>query len=348
MGFFACGLETDTIAGRPAVEWEQQPCPLCNSECASVLLEAADAAPGASGLWFPVAQCQDCGLCYTNPRPSENTIGQFYQENYPPHCKIAKAHKRSPGAWWRLWRNARIDPFEKEPVHGQGRLLDFGCGNGAFLERMKAQGWIVTGIDASASAVQRLRQERGLRAVVGSLPHPELGDNSFDVITMRHSLEHVHRPLEVLRAAHRLLEPGGLLVVSTPNIDSLPYKWFGRHWWGLDLPRHLTHFTPDTLQLMLARAGFDVFVVRRVPHTNWLRRWAAQAAATLAVPHWQRWLRGRFCASVAMWYAWFARRCDGMLVKAVKSDLPQLELVPAVSHEARQRQRPSADRWRSR
>jgi 2-polyprenyl-3-methyl-5-hydroxy-6-metoxy-1,4-benzoquinol methylase len=346
MGFFACSLEHEPGAARPPVEWEEPHCPLCNSDCSNLLLEATDSSAGASGLWFPIAQCQDCGLCYTCPRPSENAIGRFYPESYAPHRMPVKTHKRYGRRAWRLWGKSRTDPLDNRSIHGLGRLLDFGCGNGSFLQRMKERGWIVTGVDASVAVVQRLRAERGLRAVAGSLPHPELGEGTFDVITMRQSLEHVHQPLEVLRAAHRLLAPGGLLIVSTPNIDSLPFKWFGRFWWGLDLPRHLTHFTPDTLQLMLARAGFDVGSVRMVRHTKWLRRSAKQAAILGQVPHWQRWLRRRMVASLAMWFAYFARRCDAMAVVAVKSDLPVPEMVPAFNRQTEHPRFP-ADRWRN-
>ena len=141
------------------------------------------------------------------------------------------------------------------PWHGRGRLLDFGCGGGAYLERMHRQGWDVTGLDVSAAAVECVRTRLGLRALLGTLPHPELKPATFDVVTMWHSLEHVHEPLEVLRAAHQLLAPGGKLLVATPNIDSLPFRWFGQAWYGLDLPRHLTHFSSRTLRRLLERAG---------------------------------------------------------------------------------------------
>jgi SAM-dependent methyltransferase len=212
---------------------------------------------------------------------------------------------------------------------------------------MRLAGWKVTGMDLSEEVVQRLRNDFGLTALVGSLPHAELGEHSFDVITMRHSLEHVHHPLDVLRAAHRLLVPGGKLIVSAPNIDSLPFKWFGRYWRGLDLPRHLTHFTPDTLQLMLARSGFDVGPVRMVRHTDWVRRSAHLAARHTQAPPWQRWLRRRLVASVAMWYAYLLRRCDGMVVTAVKGAPLTLEPVPALSQNSPRRPRFPADRWRS-
>ena len=137
------------------------------------------------------------------------------------------------------------------PIHGEGRLLDFGCGSGSYLWRMHRQGWKVIGVDPSAAAVDYVRHELGLPALVGSLPHEDLHDGYFDVITMWQSLEHVHWPMEVLRAARRLLAPGGKLIVAVPNIDSLPFRWFGQTWIGLDLPRHLSHFAPSTLTHML-------------------------------------------------------------------------------------------------
>jgi SAM-dependent methyltransferase len=347
MGFFASGLGTGASQPRPVIDWEEPRCLLCNSDRASILIEASDPLPQDNGLWFAIAQCQDCGLCYTCPRPSDQTIGRFYPPGYAPHRKPSVKKMRR---WWRRfswWSRARHEPLQGIAPWGQGRLLDFGCASGAFLQRMRLVGWKVTGIDASEEAVQRVRNDLGLTALLGSLPHPELGDGSFDVITMRHSLEHVHRPLEVLRAAHRLLAPGGKLIVSAPNIDSLPFKWFGRYWRGLDLPRHLTHFTPDTLQLMLARAGFEVGPVRMVRHTDWVRRSAHLAARQPDSPSWQRWLRRRVVASVAMWYAYLLRRCDGMAVTANKGTAQPLEPVPAFSQKQPERPRFPADRWRS-
>lgn len=347
MGFFACGLGAGAYQARPVVDWEEPRCLLCNSDRASILLEAPDPLPLENNLWFAVAQCQDCGLCYTCPRPGDHAIGQFYPASYPPHHKATRDKSRH---WWRrfsVWHRSRPEPLEGMPPHGQGRLLDFGCGTGTYLQRMRHAGWRVTGLDPSEEVVQRIRNDLGLPALIGSLPHAELGDNSFDVITMRHSLEHVHRPLDVLRAAHRLLAPDGKLIVSTPNIDSLPYKWFGRHWIGLDLPRHLTHFTPDTLQLMLARAGFDAGPVRMVRHTEWVRRSAQRAVQRSPAAPWQRWMRSRVISSLAMWYAYLARRCDGMVVSATKTTPIELEAVPALSQQGPRRPRSPADRWRS-
>jgi 2-polyprenyl-3-methyl-5-hydroxy-6-metoxy-1,4-benzoquinol methylase len=302
----------------PVVEWEEPNCLLCGGRNWTTLVEAPDLTPGGTGLWFAVVQCHDCGLCFTNPRPSPNSISQFYPSAYLPHLRRNSRRPSSP--WQRLSRFWKRPRKERRALawHGQGRLLDFGCGAGGYLERMHQQGWQVTGIDCSAKAVQGVRSELGLNALIGSLPHPELTRASFDVITMWHSLEHVHQPLEVLRQAHRLLVPGGKLVVAVPNIDSLPFRWFGHTWFGLDLPRHLTHFAPWTLQLMLERAGFQVTPIRMVRHSDWLRSSAKLACATSPSVRWHRWLRSKLPSSLASWYGYLTWQSDCMMVTARK------------------------------
>src|SRR5438552_578873 len=103
-----------------------------------------------------------------------------------------------------------------------------------------------------------------------------------------HSLERVHFPLAVLREVRRLLVPGGQLFRAVPNIDSLPFRWFGSAWYGLDLPRHLTHFAPWTLHLMLERAGFRVGQIQMVRHSQWLRSSARLACDTGMAAFWHR------------------------------------------------------------
>jgi 2-polyprenyl-3-methyl-5-hydroxy-6-metoxy-1,4-benzoquinol methylase len=205
------------------------------------------------------------------------------------------------------------------PAGRPGRLLDFGCGNGAFLERMHAQGWQVTGIDAADPVVARVRPRVPWPVLAGSLPHAELRPASFDVVTMCQALEHVHDPLRVLHEAGRLLVAGGTLLVAVPNIESLPFRWFGNAWIGLDLPRHLTHFAPATLHRMLHRAGFRVQSIRMVRHSHWLRTSAEQSCRRARAPHWHRWLQTRPLSRLATWYAFLTDRADCLLATATRA-----------------------------
>jgi 2-polyprenyl-3-methyl-5-hydroxy-6-metoxy-1,4-benzoquinol methylase len=315
MGYLPLDLEAPAEARPPVVDWEECPCLLCGGQRWSIVIEAPDPAPGGAGLWFAVVQCQDCGLCFTNPRPSAACIAQFYSEQYLPH-RARRKHAR----WWRrlpLLRRRDDKRARSVPWHGEGRLLDFGCGGGAFLALMHRRGWRVTGLDMSEAAVQRVRADLGLRALTGSLPHPELPERSFDVITMWHALEHVHNPLEVLRTARRLLAPGGRLVVEVPNIDSLPFRWFGQGWFGLDLPRHLTHFVPETLCRMLQRAGFQCGPVEMVRRSDWLRCSARLAARLYGRRRWLRWLNTKPVSGLAGWFTSLTGRSDCIRATAV-------------------------------
>ncbi|MGL4422054.1 MAG: class I SAM-dependent methyltransferase, partial [Gemmataceae bacterium] len=209
---------------RPAIRWEEVPCPLCGHPDSHPCIEAIDPAPRQEpGLVFGVVQCRMCQMRFTNPRPDRDSIGHFYPEDYKPHRRPTQLRYAQQKSIWARWTGR--DCPERQgllPWPEPGRLLDFGCGGGSFLERMAAQGWDVTGLDAAVGAVQSIQSQLGLKALEGTLPHPDLRPGSFDVITMWHSLEHVHDPREILAAAYELLIPGGKLIIACPNIESLP------------------------------------------------------------------------------------------------------------------------------
>jgi SAM-dependent methyltransferase len=238
----------DPVAA-PVIAWDECPCHLCGSAAYSPVCEAADR---HSGLRFLLVKCDRCGLCFTNPRPDPVSIRRFYPADYRCHHGKERPNKINL------------------PVQGLGRLLDFGCGGGDFLRRMNDLGWNVTGLDMADAAVARVRA-LGLTAHVGSLPSLLWGDECFEAITMWQSLEHTHQPLEVLRAAYRLLTIDGRLFVTVPNFDGFGARWFGGDWYGLDVPRHLTHFTPRTLRMMLVEAGFTQIEMKQQPHHSWIR-----------------------------------------------------------------------------
>jgi SAM-dependent methyltransferase len=307
----------DVSLERRQLEWEQTACPLCAGCQVQPLIDATDPLPGADPeLQFRVVRCCACGLTYTNPRPAPQSMGRFYPDDYSPYQYRRAADGKQR---WRPW--PRRDSFAAMlPTVPSGRLLDFGCGSGDLLREMHARGWRVTGMDFSPAMVRHVREQLGLAAVEGTLPHPDLAAGSFEAVIMSQSLEHVHDPLRVLCEAHRLLTPGGKVVVAVPNIDSLPFRWFGADWWGLDVPRHLTHFSPHTLGLMLIRAGFRVEAVRCVRHNGWLRRSASRAARNPErYPLWYRLLRYRLPASLAGWYSIARNQANCILATGVRA-----------------------------
>lgn len=251
-------------------------------------------------IMLTIVRCESCGLHYLNPRPRQDTIGRYYTSAYPPYLSRGEVRSEVRGLKGLALREAFGAPDRRPvgkdraiaraalavkrgesfgfgvPWHGRGRLLDFGCGGGKFLRRMRDVGWDVTGIDFSETAVQAVR-DAGLKALQGTLPHPELSPGSFDVVTMRHALEHVPDPQAVLRAARELLAPGGRLVIQVPNFAGWDVNYFGDAAIALDLPIHLTHFTPQTLRAMVERAGFAAVTMRTPARSNWIRKAALRA-----------------------------------------------------------------------
>jgi SAM-dependent methyltransferase len=278
---------------------ELVPCPGCGGERFATRFEGGNPTLDPT-LKFRIVRCDDCGLHYTNPRPTLATLGRYYPSNYSPYQSEEKpaageggtiqnlvlrdafgAPAVRPSAGGRAM--AKLIRLVRPPesfgfgvsYRGRGRLLDFGCGSGKFLRRMHALGWNVTGIDFSEEV--RAVTASGLRAVHGTLPHPQLGPGSFDVVTLRHALEHVPDPRATLRDAWNLLDGGGLLLVAVPNYEAWEIARLGEAAMGLDLPRHLTHFTPATLAAMMRGQGLTEVRLRQKSRASWIRKAAKRA-----------------------------------------------------------------------
>lgn len=307
------------VTPRPAgtaVEFESTTCLLCGQAGSDVVMTAADVMTDKRR--YSIVQCSSCRLAYTNPRPTPATIGYCYPDEYECHDvaanwdqrrrarirrqvtrSILRAYHGYPGprltlperieAWLgRHWIRRTSHRCAWIPFRGQGRLLDFGCGAGSFLRTMADLGWQVSGVDVSTRVAAKVQGELGIPVHVGSLPHPDLRASSFDVITMWASLEHVHGPREVVRAAKELLAPGGSLVVAVPNFASWSRWRFGEHWYGIQLPRHLTHFTPGSLRSLLESEGLRVERVQTVAMDGWVRRSSRDASAAGNASAWSR------------------------------------------------------------
>jgi len=134
-------------------------------------------------------------------------------------------------------------------------MLDVGCGRGDLARAFGRLTWDVRGLDLSPQAVAVARSA-GVDAAVGTIEEAPWPAGSFDLVVMSHVLEHVADPGATLSAAHRLLRPGGTLIVAVPNFASWQRRVFGSRWAHLDAPRHLHHFTPCALGLVARRAGF--------------------------------------------------------------------------------------------
>jgi 2-polyprenyl-3-methyl-5-hydroxy-6-metoxy-1,4-benzoquinol methylase len=262
-------------------------CPICGGDGRAPLHRAVtDGVYGvAPGTW-DLHRCTTCGGAFLDPRPTQATIGEAYATYYTHAAPQAEAPSHGLR---RAIRNGYVNArygYALKPANPLGRavvplvpplridtdrlfrhlpkgarVLDVGCGNGDWVAQAQSVGWQADGIDPDEEAVAAARQA-GLHVTTQSL-HQLTGP--YDAITLSHVIEHVPDPRQTLEAVHALLRPGGTIWLATPNLASIGHRVFGRHWRGLEAPRHLVLFDAPALRHALASAGFTHVEQHRTP-----------------------------------------------------------------------------------
>ena len=276
-------------------------CYLCNNSGTLLYPSIRDHARGVAGVWNYM-RCQECGLVWLDPRPVSSEVKKLYTQDYYTHkskstpfdhlkTRLKRIIVRSfssyssslpPGRpWFRMARFAGILPFINELALAstmmltdseRGRLLDIGCGNGHFLAFMDSLGWDCFGIEPDAEAAHTARNRPGITVATGSFLSSPFPANHFDTVTLSHVIEHVHDPIELLKRSIKFLKPGGKIVISTPNIDSLGHSIFRTFWDNLDHPRHFHLFSASTLRQCMQKTGMEIVSIRstsRKAHVVW-------------------------------------------------------------------------------
>ncbi|HEX2533511.1 MAG TPA: class I SAM-dependent methyltransferase [Chitinophagaceae bacterium] len=236
-------------------------CPVCGSASINPLLTVRD--HSVSKESFVIWQCAECTLRFTQDAPDEASIGRYYQsDDYISHTHT------SPGLIGTLYEKVRSFTLGQKAAlirrHTQkekGRILDIGCGTGAFLNAMQQKGWTVTGVEPDAGARARARSLFGIEAAepaaLRGLPRGQ-----FDAITLWHVLEHVHTLHPYLELLKSLLAPGGVIVIAVPNYTARDAAAYRLEWAAYDVPRHLYHFSPRSMQVLARRHGLAVLEQR--------------------------------------------------------------------------------------
>lgn len=208
-----------------------------------------------------MVRCRTCGLMRTNPRPTPETIGFYYPDDYGPYLGTqvppgAKSQDRFP-LLRRLAKQVFAFNTTYLPAMPPGRMLEIGCASGAFLHKMAKVGWQVEGIEFSPKAAEAARA-LGYSVHTGSLESASGPQRPYDLVVGWMVLEHLHDPVLALRKLHDWARPGAMLAVSVPNAGSAQFRLFRDKWYPLHLPNHLYHFTPETVRAVLAKGGWEV------------------------------------------------------------------------------------------
>lgn len=232
-------------------------CPVCNSTLLKPVLNATDYTVSKEA--FAVWECSDCTLRFTQDVPDSAHIGPYYKsEDYISHTNTSKGlvNKIYQTVRHRTIRNKR-KLIERATGLSGGKLLDIGCGVGTFLHAMQEHGWTVTGLEPDAEA-------RQVAAKLYNLQVQEIGEletlpaATYDVITLWHVLEHVHQLHDYIERLRELLKPGGTLLIAVPNYTSRDAAVYGPYWAAYDVPRHLYHFSPASIDRLMAQHNMTV------------------------------------------------------------------------------------------
>jgi 2-polyprenyl-3-methyl-5-hydroxy-6-metoxy-1,4-benzoquinol methylase len=207
---------------------------------------------------FQLEQCTECNFLLTNPRPDSNSIGRYYEsENYISHSGKSNLF----GNIYRLARKVTLN-FKYRLIRRfnqmEGNVLDYGCGSGDFLYYMKSKNWKVRGIepnDLARNKASKLLQQSVFQSV------NEIIGEKYDVITLWHVLEHVHDLNETLSHLKKLLNSNGTIIIAVPNHKSADCKKYKNYWAAYDVPRHLWHFSQETMKLLMEKHKLKIIQI---------------------------------------------------------------------------------------
>jgi 2-polyprenyl-3-methyl-5-hydroxy-6-metoxy-1,4-benzoquinol methylase len=236
-------------------------CPSCNSTKWNNFLTTKDFS--VTGEEFELKKCLQCTLVFTQPIPTEDAISPYYNfADYISHTNTKR------GLFHKLYHTVRRFTLQQKlswikynTKLNQGKLLDIGCGVGSFLQYAKYKGWQVTGIEPDATARKNAAEINNIIAFTAEQLFSL--EDKYDAITMWHVLEHVHQLKAYLAQIKNILSSDGIFVIAVPNYTSFDATYYKSFWAAYDVPRHLYHFSPTSIQHLANQ--FDLEIVAYKP-----------------------------------------------------------------------------------
>jgi len=236
-------------------------CPACKSIDIFPKLEAQDYT--VSNEKFSIWHCANCSIRFSQDVADQNSIGKYYKsDNYISHSDTKSGLVNS------LYHSIRKFTLllKRKLIQNQtqlksGTILDIGCGTGAFLNTMKEAGWKITGLEPDDRAITKAKSLYQIQ------PQPSselfnMSEQQFDAITMWHVLEHVHQLNEYFFQIRKILKDNGTLFIAVPNYTSFDAYFYKETWAAYDVPRHLYHFSPMSMELLVKRYGMKIKTIK--------------------------------------------------------------------------------------
>lgn len=240
-----------------------QNCPACGSNKYEKVLIASDYL--VSGESFEIIECNDCSLRFTSPIPDRNEIGNYYEsDDYISHTGkgnsiINKIYRIVQYFTLRL-KKKKVEKFSQKK---SGSILDIGCGTGDFLKTMKQSGWEINGVEVNDIA-RKIAENNTCSIILNQAEFIE-GEQKYDIITLWHSLEHLHELEQYLNKISISLNANGVVMIAVPNYKSFDAEYFKQDWTAYDVPRHLYHFSFSAIVELMEKFKFKLMESKQLP-----------------------------------------------------------------------------------
>lgn len=265
-------------------------CPVCKSESFNPFLTCKDYTVSQEA--FNIVSCISCNFKFTNPRPEDDKIGEYYKsEDYISHSNTSK------GIISKLYKSVRNYTLNKKlklisSYVSRGTVLDYGCGTGMFLNVCQKAGWKSFGMEPDEGA-RKIGSEMGLNVFSdkGKI-ETYVGSERFDVITLWHVLEHVTDLEETLNFFKAKLNQNGALIIAVPNYTSYDAKHYKEFWAAYDVPRHLYHFEIETIQKLLHPYGFKLIETKPMKFDSFYVSMLSEKYKTGSIKYFNAFLSG--------------------------------------------------------
>lgn len=286
-------------------------CPLCNNSDIKPHIKLKDYS--ISKEPFEIWQCTQCDFLFTQNIPDEESIGSYYaSEDYVSHSDTQKGIVNKLYHAARKIMLSKKYRFIKKIISGK-TILDIGCGTGYFLNYMQKKGYQTLGIEVNEDARSFGKQHFGLTILSPDELFNGKINQKFKVITLWHVLEHLYQPELYLQKIAERLDDDGVLIFALPNPDSFDASYYKNYWAGYDAPRHIWHFTPQTITQLVSE-HFTITRLKRLPFDSFYNSLLSEKYRNKKL----QFLRGIFIGSMAYIYSLINVKKSSSLIYVLK------------------------------